>query len=186
MSLKKNAAGQKIVGKIVLKVQDSGRAFYLNPRNNRAYELGRPNDAFNIMRQQGVGITNNDLANIPIGLIALTGQDSDGDGLTDGLEEAIGTNKFQRDSDGDGYADYIEVFGGYNPLVLGERTAATRVAGQKQVGKILLQVEGKGEAWYVNPSDAKRYYLGRPADAFTVMRQLSTGITNNDFNKLIE
>lgn len=33
-------------------------------------------------------------------------------------------------------------------------------------GKILLQVESAGEAWYVNPDNEKRYYLGRPSDAF--------------------
>lgn len=48
-------------------------------------------------------------------------------------------------------------------------------------GKILLAVEGKGEAWYINPTDSKRYYLGRPADAFQVMRGLAIGISNNDF-----
>lgn len=28
-------------------------------------------------------------------------------------------------------------------------------------GKILLQVEDRGEAWYVNPANLKRYYLGQ-------------------------
>lgn len=51
-------------------------------------------------------------------------------------------------------------------------------------GKILLAVEGKGEAWYINPADSKRYYLGRPADAFQVMRGLAIGISNNDFTLL--
>jgi len=49
-------------------------------------------------------------------------------------------------------------------------------------GKILLQVESKGEAWYVNPDNLNRYYLGRPADAFNVMRELGLGISNKDFN----
>src|SRR6056297_1304036 len=29
-------------------------------------------------------------------------------------------------------------------------------------GKILLQVEKNGEAWYIKPSDKKRVFLGRP------------------------
>lgn len=45
-------------------------------------------------------------------------------------------------------------------------------------GRILLQVESHGEAWYINPVDLKRYYLGRPADAFYLMRQLGLGITD--------
>ncbi|MEA2088394.1 MAG: serine protease, partial [Patescibacteria group bacterium] len=39
-------------------------------------------------------------------------------------------------------------------------------------GNILLQVEKNGEGWYVYPDNKKKYYLGRPADAFNVMRKL--------------
>jgi len=53
-----------------------------------------------------------------------------------------------------------------------------------QKGKIFLQVESRGQAWYVNPSDGKRYFLARPADAFAIMRLLGIGIANNDFSKL--
>jgi hypothetical protein len=49
-------------------------------------------------------------------------------------------------------------------------------------GKILLQVEQNGEAWYLNPDDEKRYYLRRPTDAFNLMRELGLGISDNDFN----
>jgi len=48
-------------------------------------------------------------------------------------------------------------------------------------GKIYLQVQANGEAWYVNPADGKRHYLGRPDDAFMVMREFSLGISNADF-----
>jgi len=51
-------------------------------------------------------------------------------------------------------------------------------------GRIFLAVERHGEAYYVNPSDLKLYYLGRPADAFSVMRRLSLGISNNDIRKI--
>lgn len=50
------------------------------------------------------------------------------------------------------------------------------------LGKIFLQVEAHGEAWYVNPLDGQRYFLGRPADAFAVMRALGLGVSNRDFN----
>jgi len=50
----------------------------------------------------------------------------------------------------------------------------------KMKGKILLQVEGNGEAWYVSPVNGERYYLGRPADAFLLMRNLGLGISNQD------
>lgn len=50
------------------------------------------------------------------------------------------------------------------------------------LGKIFLQVEANGEAWYVNPLDAHRYFLGRPADAFAAMRAFGLGVSNRDFN----
>jgi hypothetical protein len=49
-------------------------------------------------------------------------------------------------------------------------------------GRILLQVENKGEAWYVNPKDQKKYYLGKPDDAYALMRQLSLGISEKEFS----
>src|SRR3989339_1754978 len=49
-------------------------------------------------------------------------------------------------------------------------------------GRILLQVESNGEAWYVNPENEKRYFLGRPTNAFQVMRDLGLGISNKDFD----
>jgi hypothetical protein len=55
---------------------------------------------------------------------------------------------------------------------------------QRLSGYILLQVEQNGEAWYVYPNDLKRYYLGRPADAFDIMRQLGLGITDNDLTQI--
>lgn len=42
-------------------------------------------------------------------------------------------------------------------------------------GTILLQVEANGEAWYVYPKNGERYYLGRPVDAFEIMKKLSLG-----------
>jgi len=51
-------------------------------------------------------------------------------------------------------------------------------------GKILLDVEQNGEAYYVNPDDLKGYYLNRPADAFNIMREFGLGITNNGIRKI--
>jgi len=51
-------------------------------------------------------------------------------------------------------------------------------------GKILLQVEDHGEAWYVDPVSKKRHFLGRPEDAFRVMRNLGLGITDDNLAKL--
>ena len=178
-----SAMADRLKGKIVLKVEDDGKAYYINPTTQYSHYLGRPDDAFSVMREQGVGITNANLENIPIALGNLTGIDSDGDGLSDLFEDAIGSYKNKSDTDGDGYNDKAELAGDYNPNGSGKLNFNNSFS-SNQKGKIFLQVENNGEAWYVNPEDGKRYFLGRPADAFQVMRNLGLGISNDDFEKL--
>ena len=57
---------------------------------------------------------------------------------------------------------------------------------QKLSGKIILNVEKNGEAWYVNPQNNKRYYLGRPSDAFQIMRKFGLGINEINFQKIAQ
>lgn len=47
-------------------------------------------------------------------------------------------------------------------------------------GRILLQVEQHGEAWYVYPNTLERYYLGRAEDAFAIMSNLGLGIKHEE------
>lgn len=115
----------RLVGRILLQVEENGEAWYLSPDNNMRYFLGRPEDAFNLMRERGLGIKH--------------------DELTGYLN-----NKF--------------------PVRLS--------------GKILLDVEANGEAYYIYPGDFKGYFLGRPADAFGVMRDLGLGISNSDLETI--
>jgi hypothetical protein len=42
-------------------------------------------------------------------------------------------------------------------------------------GRILLQVEEFGQAWYVEPVTKKRYFMGLPIDAFNLMRRFGSG-----------
>lgn len=51
-------------------------------------------------------------------------------------------------------------------------------------GYIVLQVEDKGQAWYVNPLDGLRYYLKDGAAAYALMRSISIGIKNADLRKI--
>lgn len=173
----------KLSGKILLQVEENGEAWYIEPEKNEKYFLNRPADAFDIMRKFGVGITNTDLAKIQIGLIDNDNIDTDNDGLSNDLEIAIGTNSEVADSDNDGYTDKEEILSGYNPMSTNE-TLTNYSFYEEQKGKILLQVEKNGEAWYVNPENSKRYFLGRPVDAFNIMKNLGLGISNENLFKI--
>ncbi|MFZ4631819.1 MAG: hypothetical protein ACOYL8_01260 [Patescibacteria group bacterium] len=54
----------------------------------------------------------------------------------------------------------------------------------KLKGRIVLQVENHGEAWYINPTDGYRYYLASGEAAYQIMRQLSLGISNENIRKI--
>ncbi len=116
---------KRVSGNILLQVESKGEGWYVNPDNKKKYYLGKPSDAFSIMRNLGLGIKNYEL-------------------------EKYLNSKFQ-----------------------------SRLA-----GKIMLDVEKKGEAYYINPKDLKGYFLNKPSDAFKVMRNLGLGITNTDIRKI--
>lgn len=64
------------------------------------------------------------------------------------------------------------------------KTFGAESLSSKMKGKILLQVESHGEAWYVNPKDGKRYYMANGSEAYNIMRTLGVGITNSDLDKV--
>ncbi|MCK5211361.1 hypothetical protein KAJ89_01540 [Candidatus Parcubacteria bacterium] len=47
-------------------------------------------------------------------------------------------------------------------------------------GKILLQVESAGEAWWLNPDDKKRYFLGRPSDTWRMIQSQGIKIVGDE------
>ena len=114
----------RLSGRILLQVQAEGQAWYVNPLDENRYYLGRPTDAFNLMRQLGLGISESNYL------------------------------KFQ-------------------------------TAGAPALkGRILLRAQSAGEAYYVDPLSAKLNYLGRPADAFALMRRSGLGISNFDLKQI--
>jgi exopolysaccharide biosynthesis protein len=124
---------QQMSGRILLNVGRNGEAWYVNQTNHLRYYLGRPDDAFKIMRQLGLGISE-----LQFQKIAQNGMPVVGD------------------------------------VILAKQLA----------GKIVLEVERNGEAWYINPVDLKKYYLGKPSDAYKVMRQLGLGISQENLAKI--
>lgn len=178
-----HAQTQTLSGRILLQVQSHGEAWYISPTNNLRYYLGTPADAFELIRRLGVGIKNQDLAKIPVGLSENLGTDTDQDGLNNDLELALGTDPNQADSDHDGFSDAVELKNNYNPLNNTKLNLDSKFT-EKNLGRIFLQVENKGQAWYINPVDQKRYFLNRPTDAFNLMKNQGLGISNLDLEKI--
>lgn len=184
LSVKNQSLYDKFKGRIILKVEDKGKAYYISLASKTMYYLGRPQDAFSVMRNQAVGISNVNLSKIKLNLKYLSGLDSDQDGLPDDLERSIGTDPAKKDTDGDGVIDKTEILNNYSPLTKKPEKMVYNNLASKLQGKIVLQVENKGQAYYINPLDKQKYFLSRPADAFNVMRYLGLGISNANFNLL--
>lgn len=125
---------ENVIGRIILQVENKGEAWYVDPLTGLRSYLGRPSDAFKIMRSLGLGMTNKNI-------------------------ERIATQT---------------------------QSVRDKSFSQKFAGRILLQTELSGEAWYVNPVDLKRYYLGRPEDSFRIMRELGLGISNKNLFRIPE
>lgn len=160
----------------------NGRMMYLDPSDATGTNLKNVADVKALLDNRAVGITNVDLEKIPVGFDARALEDTDIDGIPDEMELAIGTNPSTKDTDGDGFEDKTEIANGYSATSIDKvrRTPDSEFA-KAQLGKIFIQVEAHGEAWYVNPVDAKRYYLGRPEDAFAVLQVLQrkvVGVVN--------
>lgn len=173
----------KLKGKILLEVENHGEAWYVYPYNQKRYFLGRPQDAFQVMKNLGQGITDQSLAQVPIGIIETNNNDTDQDGLNDAMEEAIGSDIYDKDSDGDGYSDLQEIKNNYNPNGKGKMPLDQNFV-QKNLGAIFLQIEKNGEAWYLDPETQKRYFLGRPYDAWQIMKKLGLGITTQNLEQI--
>ncbi|MDD5527561.1 MAG: putative zinc-binding metallopeptidase [Patescibacteria group bacterium] len=155
---------KRLSGKILLQVQSGGAAWYVDPKTYKKYSLNLSNIK-NVIISRGVGITNTDINKIPVAV------------------DSLGAMNVAQDSDKDGYSDKTELQNGYNPNGAGKLKLNTAFA-VKQRGKILLQVQSKGEAWYVNPSNNRRYFLGNPANALNVLKNLGLGITDSNINKI--
>ena len=119
------ALAQRLAGRILLQVEGHGESWYVNPTDLLRYYMGRPADAFAMMRKFGLGVSEKD----------------------------------------------------YNSFV--KNGVPARLS-----GRILLRVQAHGEAYYISPTDGKMSYMGRPADAFALMRKFGLGINNTNLRQI--
>ena len=172
----------RLKGYILLQVESHGEAWYVIPAESKKVYMKDGQVAYQIMREVSLGITNANLAKIPVGIESrFNDQDTDADGLADRLEEGLDTNPNMADTDADGFKDGDEIKSGYNPLNKNKLVYDTALVNRLK-GYILLQTEKQGQAWYVNPKDGKRYYMKDGEAAYQIMRYLSLGITNSNLN----
>lgn len=176
----------RVRGRILLQVQKNGEAWYVNPKDDKRFYLKDGNTAYDLMRKDGLGISNADLSKIPVGLEdRFSDTDTDGDGLADKLEQGLGTDLSKVDTDGDGIKDRDEILAGSNPLSVGVLSSDNLLVGRLR-GRIVLQVQSRGEAWYIDPADGKRYYMKDGEAAYQIMRFRSLGITDSDLSKIAQ
>ncbi|MBD3248113.1 hypothetical protein GF382_02380 [Candidatus Falkowbacteria bacterium] len=114
----------------------------------------------NLINSTAVGISDQDLKRFLVADFNLdTATDTDKDGLSDKIEDAIGTNANLMDSDSDGYSDKAELLSGFDPTGSGSLPIDNTFASRNQ-GRVFKQVEADDQAWYIG-KDSKRYFLGK-------------------------
>jgi hypothetical protein len=173
---------RRLRGRVLLQVFTDGNAWYIPPTTDRRYFLADGTRAFLLLRQFGLGITDEDLAKIPVGIDdRFNNDDADDDGLSDKLEQGLGTDLVVADSDGDGVNDGTEVRTGSDPL-RSSNMIFDQALTKRLDGYIVLQVEKQGQAWYIH--QGKRYYMQDGVATFAIMRFLSLGISNEDIAQI--
>jgi hypothetical protein len=173
-------------GNFLIQTDYHGRAWYVDMENGLRHYLPDNHTALIIMQSFALGISNANLLKIPVAVDArFIRKDSDGDGLDDRLERAIGTDPFKADSDGDSFADGEEIKKYFNPLGVGKLPIDIAFT-SRLAGKMLLQAEGRGEVWYVNPNDNLRYFIGDHDDLLNAVRYLGRGILSENIGKIAD
>jgi hypothetical protein len=131
----------RLLGNILLQVEEHGEAWYLNPTDRQRYYMKDGSVAYEMMRSFGLGITDNDLSKMPI---------------SNTTEEIKNSSSI----------------------------CTTNAIANRLKGKILLQVQQNGEAYYVYPNNCRMIYMKDGNAAYQIMRYLGLGITNGDLEKI--
>ena len=51
-------------------------------------------------------------------------------------------------------------------------------------GRIFVQVQDKGQAWYIDPINFRKYYLGSGKNALNILKSLSIKAKSSEINKI--
>ena len=181
--IENNDLYNRLKGRLIITPQRNGEAYYVSATEKTVYYLGDNFQALKTLQGLGYGANSATLNRVAAGYAQLSGYDADRDGLPDKFEEMIGTDSQNFNTDGDRYSDKTEIDHNYDP---------TRGDGQRLImntnlrGRIFLQVDRNGEAWYMNPVDSKKYWLNTPADMNNLITKFALGVSNYNFSQLVK
>ncbi|OGG96122.1 hypothetical protein A2V95_03735 [Candidatus Kuenenbacteria bacterium RBG_16_41_7] len=159
----------RLAGRLLLAVEDKGRIHYVNPDDQKRYEVTFGN-VMSLFQNLALGISNADLNQILIN------------------PSSVSEDK---DTDKDGFNDKSEVMYGYNPEIASspanrgnDKIKVNTKLSNRLIGKLLLQTEDRGRIWYVDQG-AKRWEVtwGNVINLFT---SLALGINNEDLAEIEE
>jgi hypothetical protein len=162
-------------GHFLIDVEDNGQAWYVDLENGLRHKVDKE-----FIKKVGLGISSSNLERIPMAINNnIVEKDSDGDGLDDRLEKALGTDPYNSDSDGDSYSDDVEILNHYRPLGKGKLPIDIKFASDLS-GKFLIDVDKNGELWYVSPIDNLRYYIPDYDFLVKIIAVLGKGINSQN------
>lgn len=155
--------------------------YYLDNISSTTFAVDSAKKLEDIIKNKSIGITNDLLAKIPVGLYLTPAMDTDKDGLDDKLEEALGTNIEKADTDGDSFRDLDELKNGFSPVDKNEAAPIDLAFTKNKLGQFFMQVESKGQVWYVNPGSSKRYFLPDIESGLKILNNLAVVLSGDNF-----
>ncbi len=185
-TLADNKLTERLQGRFIMRTESRGQLYYLHPNAKKIFYLGESDDFLKLIKNEARGIGDDLLLKIEIDLSMMEGTDSDSDRLPDLLEESIGTDVNLADTDGDGFGDGDELKNGFSPLAKDALMNYDAEVASSLAGFLLLQVDNKGQAWYIDPANDKRLLLTNINNSLLILEKIALGISEMNYQKLIQ
>ncbi len=181
-----NSLVERLQGRFVMRSESYGQIYYLHPGEKRIYYFSNSEDFLKLLGEEGRGISNILLSKIALDLSNLEGVDSDSDGLPDLWEDSLSTDINVADTDGDGFDDLEELNLGFSPWDKDRSMEVNLDIAESLSGFLLLQVESRGQVWYVSPVNNKRILLVDIDNILSILEKIALGISEKNYQRLIE